>query len=533
MKAKANESIWLANPDVSEAVPMTVGNALDQAAVRWPKQDAVIYCCQPDVPETRWNYESLNAMATRLAASLLSYGYEPGEKVAVWGPNHPEWVLLEYALAKAGLIIVALNPLYKQSELSYALNTSDVVGIFHAEEVGGTRLSELIDSVKPQVPSLRSAHSFTTGIAELLDTDCSTECDVSVSPDNVFMIQYTSGTTGKPKAAQLTHSAITTTASNSYRRFGFRERSKVCHGFPLFHIGGSGNSIPGAMLVGGTTLPLYIFKADRTLDILEQEQCHGFIGVPTMLTMMLDDPSFESRDFSALDIIVTGGALVPEYLVRRCEEQFGVEVLNCYGQTETCGVTSSTTAGDSRETKTQSSGKPLTGVSVKVVGERGDILAAGETGEILYQGPGRMLGYRDEDANAEAIDDDGWFKSGDLGQMDSDGNLTVVGRKKEMIIRGGENLSPAEIEQYMLEHPDIADVAVIAIADAKYGEEVCAVVRPRSENHATPEDIRHWCSERVSRWKVPRYVVFVKEFPMTHSGKVKKYVLQEQITAQI
>jgi fatty-acyl-CoA synthase len=533
MKETSNDSIWLADTSDSTDTPLTLGDALNHAAKAWPQNDAVIYSCQPDVEETRWSYETLNTMAQCLADSLLSYGYTPGDKVAVWGPNHPQWVLLEYAFAKAGLVIVALNPLYKRSELAYALNASEVVGIFYADNVAGNHLIEVIDLVKPAVPTLRWTHSFSRGINDLLKRVTSAAWEVSVDPSDIFMIQYTSGTTGNPKATQLTHAAITTTAANSYRRWGFREGSRVCHGFPLFHVGGSGNSIPGAMLTGGTTLPLYIFRADKTLDILEKENCHGFIGVPTMLTMMLDDPSFASRDFSALDIIVTGGALVPEYLVRRCEEQFGAEVLNCYGQTETCGVTSSTMGGDSREVKTQSSGKPLDGVSVKVVDPHGRILPIGKPGEILYKGPGQMLAYRDAQANQDAFDSNDWLRSGDLGIMDSSGNISVVGRKKEMIIRGGENLSPAEIEHYLLEHPDIASAAVIAIPDAKYGEEVCAVICPQDHIHSTAEDIKAWCSERVSRWKVPRYIIFMDELPMTHSGKVKKYVLKEQVITLI
>lgn len=531
MKPDSNHSIWLSEHTALDggSHPLTLGETLTQGAARWPNHDAVVYTCQPSIAETRWSYLVLNDMAERLARNILAQGYNPGTKVAVWGPNHPEWILLEYALAKAGLIIVALNPLYKKSELSYALNASEVACIFHADQVGETQLVEVIDAVKKEVPTLRGVYSFSTGIAELLAASPPSSNLATVDPNDILMIQYTSGTTGKPKAAQLTHTAITTTAKNSYKRWGFTEGSRVCHGFPLFHVGGSGNSIPGAALNGATTLPLYIFKADQTLDILEKEKCNGFIGVPTMITAMLDSASFSMRDFSSLEYIVLGGAQVPSYLIRRCEEKFGVEVLNCYGQTETCGVTTSTVVSDSTDTKSQSSGQPLTGVSVKIVDKQGALVAHNIAGQICYKGPGLMLGYRDEKANQEAFDVDGWFRSGDRGRMNEDGNVSIVGRSKEMIIRGGENLSPAEIEAYILEHPDVADVAVIGLPDLKYGEEVCAVLRTTKTSHASPEEIRAWCTERVSRWKVPKFIAFVDSFPTTHSGKIQKFSLQEKM----
>jgi fatty-acyl-CoA synthase len=533
MKPDSSYSIWLSDETALNRSPQTLGATLSRGAELWPNREAVVYSCQSGIPETRWTYRQLNDMADSLAASLLTQGYKPGERIAVWGPNHPEWILLEYALAKAGLIIVALNPLYKQSELTYALNASEVVGIFHADKVGDVILAEIIAKVRDKVPTLRQAHSFSTGITQLLADTPAESILVPVDASDILMIQYTSGTTGKPKAAQLTHAAITASARNSYKRWGFLEGSRVCHGFPLFHVGGSGNSIPGAALNGATTLPLYIFKADQTLDILEQEKCDGFIGVPTMITAMLDHPSLATRNFSHLKYIVLGGAQVPSYLIKRCEQHFGVDVLNCYGQTETCGVTTSTRVSDTTETKAQSSGQPLSGVSVKIVDSNGELVPHNQGGQLCYKGPGQMLGYRETQANEEAFDTDGWLMSGDLAKMNAMGNVSIIGRSKEMIIRGGENLSPSEIESYILEHPDVLDVAVIGLPDLKYGEEVCAVVRTTEIKHASPEEIRAWCSERVSRWKVPKYVVFVDVFPTTHSGKIQKFILREQMLKKL
>jgi fatty-acyl-CoA synthase len=219
--------------------------------------------------------------------------------------------------------------------------------------------------------------------------------------------------------------------------------------------------------------------------------------------------------------------------LRRCEAEFGVEVINCYGQTETCGVTTSTIFSDSEHTKTTTSGRPLEGVSIKIADKDGEPVTRGVPGQLCYKGPGMMSGYQDDEANSEAFDREGWFLTGDLATMDSNNNVIIVGRAREMIIRGGENLSPGEIENYMLEHPDIADVAVVGIPDPKYGEVVCAALRTRSPDHASAEEIHAWCNDRVSRWKVPEYIVFVEQFPTTHSGKIQKHVLREQLATQL
>lgn len=529
MSAALSESRWIADQTAAVAPPLSIGAALHAAAQRWPDREALVYSCQPDVGELRWTYRELDERAARLAAALLARGYVPGDRIAIWGPNHPHWILLEYALAKAGLVIVALNPLYKRAELIYALNTAQVVAIFHAEQVGGALLHEAIDAVRDSVPTLRERYSFTGDVERLLQDAPANYTLPLVDPQSLFMIQYTSGTTGAPKAAQLGHGAVATVARNSYRWWEFGSNDRVCHGFPLFHVGGSCNSTPGAMLVGATTLPLYIFKAHQTLDILERERCTGFLGVPSMLTAMLEDPSFQQRDLSALRIIILGGAPVPVKLLRECEAAFGAQIINGYGQTETCGVTCSTTARDSLEHKTQTSGVALPGISAKIVDGNGAVVPLGSAGELCYDGPGKMLGYGNAEANQHAFDSEGWLRTGDIATMNEHGYIRIVGRAKEMIIRGGENLYPAEIEAYLLEHPDVAEVAVIGLPDARYGEEVCAVVRPATPEHASAEQIRGWCTEQVSRWKVPRYIAFIDAMPMTPSGKIKKFLLQEMM----
>lgn len=525
-------SEWIAPSEdiAANLVESTLGDALKRAAWLWPEHDALVYRHQPAVPSASWTYAELDAMTARLANALLRFGFQPGERIAVWGPNYPEWVLLEYAIARVGMVIVALNPLYRSAELGFALNDSGAVGIFHAETIGATIPAEIIGQIRSGTPALRQVLSF-KDIPCLIDEAAGPAPAVAVDPGATAMIQYTSGTTGLPKAVRLSHRALVTTGRNSYRSWQIGEGSRVCFGFPLFHVGGSGNSIPGACLNGATALPLVIFKPDITLDILERECCTAFIGVPTMLIAMLDHPSFVERNLSAMRSIIVGGAPVSLDLLQRCQDGFGAEVINCYGQTETSGVTTITRCDDTVEQKTGTSGQALEGVSVSIRDMAGRVLPHGQPGELHYRGPGGMTGYgsREDDP----VIDGGWIASGDLAHMDSDGFVTIVGRKKEMIIRGGENLSPVEIESYMREHEAVADVAVISLPDEKYGEVACAVVRRRDGSSATEEDIRNWCIERISRWKVPEYVTFIDEFPMTPSGKIQKFKLQEAMGARL
>ncbi|WP_321393844.1 class I adenylate-forming enzyme family protein [Emcibacter sp.] len=512
-------------------VDLTVGDAIARAGQKWGDRDAVVYRHQPLIDDVVWTYKDLDATAERLAAVLLELGYKPGEKVAVWSPNHPDWILLEYAIAKAGLVIVALNPLYRPRELKFALQDSGAAGIFYADRIGAHAPAEAIAKVREEAPSLRYAHSFSSIRADLLKREVGGMPKISIDPGQTFMIQYTSGTTGVPKAVRLSHKAITITARNSYSQWRLNENSRVCFGFPLFHVGGSGNSVPGACLNGATALPLYIFKPAVTLDILEHEHCTAFIGVPTMLLTMLDDPTIAGRDFSAMKSIIVGGAPVSHDLLHRCQDIFNAEVINCYGQTETCGVTTTTLYSDREEKKVETSGRPLVGVGVSIRDEEGQVVPRGELGQLFYRGPGRMTGYGS--ADTPVAEGDAWIASGDLARMDEDDFVSITGRKKEMIIRGGENLSPVEIEHYMKEHAAIADVAVIGVPDEKYGEVACAVVRLRPEAELSSEDILQWCAERISRWKVPEYVEFVDEFPMTPSGKIQKFILQKIMSERL
>jgi fatty-acyl-CoA synthase len=529
----ANASLRLVDLGDADPVGLSIGDGLRWAARQWANTEAVACLWQPTGRDVRWTFDQLDQLSERLAAAILAAGLVPGERVAVWGPNDPSWILLEYALAKAGLVIVAVNPLYKRAELVHALNTARVACVFHADMVGGQGLAELLDQAATETPTVRARYSFSDGIAALLDAGEADRSLPVVDPNSVLMIQYTSGTTGAPKAAQLSHAGVGTVARNSYRCWGFGPGDRVCHGFPLFHVGGSGNSTPGALYVGATTLPLYVFKADQALDILEREGCAGFIGVPTMLTAMLADPSLARRDLSKLRCIVIGGAPVAPMLLRDCEAAFDAKICNGYGQTETGGVVASTRPRDDDEHKTRTSGAALPGVSLKIVDADGALAPFGATGELHCRGPGNMLGYLGLETTAANPAVQAWINTGDLATMDADGYIAIVGRTKEMVIRGGENLYPAEIEKLLQGHPAIAEVAVIGVPDPTYGEELCAVVRLQVGAALTEDALKTWCRAEISRWKTPRYVVFVDDMPMTASGKIRKHELKDQIAPRL
>tara|TARA_B000000460_G_scaffold179620_1_gene128425 strand:- start:6525 stop:7415 length:891 start_codon:yes stop_codon:yes gene_type:complete len=288
----------------------------------------------------------------------------------------------------------------------------------------------------------------------------------------------------------------------------------------------------GAAVRGAVSLPLFIFKAQATLDIIEREQCSVFIGVPTMLIAMLEDPSFKKRDFSNFKCIVVGGANPPLELLRQCEKAFGVDMINGYGQTETCGVSATALPSDTPERKAIA-GLPMPGVSVRILDKENSIVPNDITGELHYKGPGLMKGYGNLPDGSSGIDKEGWFPTGDLATMNEDGYLNIVGRAKEMIIRGGENLYPIEIENYLLQHPGVLEVAVLGLPDNKYGEEVCAVIRRDTSKLNNEEELRAWCRKKISRWKIPKYIFFQDNFPMTPSGKIQKYILQEKYSVAL
>ena len=476
-KPDKNLSEWIDELDDSELMAITLGELIETRAAESPDTEALVYSNQPGVDDIRWTYKDLNEMSTNLAKAFLDVGFKPGDTVGVWGPNHPEWILSEYALAKAGLRIVTLNPLYKDQELIFALNTVSAVAILHAEAIGEIKCLDVINKIKNEIPSLKHNYSFDDGLKNLIkEGRCSNSLLPSVDPNDIFMIQYTSGTTGVPKAAQMTHQSLITSSKNSHVRWNITVNQRVCHGFPLFHIGGSACMTLGAAATGAVSLPLYIFKPDVTLDILQNEKCSVFIGAPVLLTAMLEVPNFKEYDLSALKCLIVGGSNPPLELLKKFSDEFDADVINGYGMTETCGLTSTALPNDPPELKAIA-GLALPGVSLRVVNKNNEVVKNDTPGELLYKGPGLMKGYGNLPDGSSGINPDGWFPTGDLATMNEDGYINIVGRAKEMIIRGGENLYPIEIENYLLEHPGVLEVAVLGLPDKKYDEECCAVAR--------------------------------------------------------
>ena len=532
-KPNLNLSEWVDELPESELMSISLGELIESTATKFPETEALVYSNQPDVDDIRWTYKDLNDMSTNLAKGFIDIGFKRGDTVGVWGPNHPEWILAEYALAKAGLKLVTLNPLYKEQELIFALNTVSATGLIHADVIGGALSIEIIDKIKSEIPSLNYIYTFDEGLKKLMSHGENSEAILpNVNPDDIFMIQYTSGTTGVPKAAQMSHKALITSSKNSHVRWQISSNQRVCHGFPLFHIGGSACMTLGAAATGAVSLPLYIFKPDVTLNILQNERCSIFIGAPVLLTAMLEVPNFKEYDLSSLKCLVVGGSNPPIELLKKFSEAFKADVINGYGMTETCGLTSTALPNDPPELKAIA-GLALPGVSLKVVNDEYKVVENDVPGELLYKGPGLMQGYGNLPDGSSGINSDGWFPTGDLATMNKDGYINIVGRAKEMIIRGGENLYPIEIENYLLEHPGVLEVAVIGLPDKKYDEECCAVVRVDSESLAEPQELKEWCKDRISRWKIPRYIFFVSSFPITPSGKIQKYKLQEQYISEL
>ena len=532
-KSKSNSAEWIGDLSEANIAQISIGELLSEAAQKYPDSEALVYAHQPDIKEQRWTYNELDAVSSNLAKGFIGLGLSHGDAVGVWGPNHPEWIIIEYALAKAGLKLVTLNPLYKSKELIFALNTSAVAALIHAKSIPNINVDEIISEVKKDVPSLLHTLNFHEDLKDLINEGKTKDFSIQPpSPSEVFMIQYTSGTTGVPKAAQMTHEGLITTSRNSHIRWKIAHRQKVAHGFPLFHIGGSACMTLGACSLGATSLPLYIFKPSVTLDVLEKEQCTTFIGAPVLLTAMMEDPSFPKRNLSNLTTIVVGGSNPPIEFLKKCEQAFKVTMINGYGMTETCGLTSTALPDDPPSLKAIA-GIAMPGVSLKIVGEGSQIVACNETGELFYKGPGLMKGYSNLEDGNSGILEDGWFPTGDLATMNPDGYINIVGRAKEMIIRGGENLYPIEIENYLLEHPGVLEVAVIGVPDEKYDEECCAIIRKDDHQLSDERELREWAASRISRWKIPRYFFFTDSFPVTPSGKIQKFKLQEKYTELI
>jgi fatty-acyl-CoA synthase len=523
------ESYYAADQS-DQVLETTVGGILRDAAQQAADQPALIGGYPDPSERGRWTYGELLEDAERCARALLGR-FEPGERIAVWAPNIPEWEIVEFGAALAGMVLVTVNPAYKPAELKYVLEQSGASAILFLPEFRGNPMAQSLDSVRGELPALREAIAFTEFEA-FLGSGSATEQLPEVAPDDAVQIQYTSGTTGFPKGALLHHRGLTNNARMTLGVVGLTQGEVYVNPFPLFHTAGCGLGALGCVSHRLTHVPVLAFEPSLMLDLVEQERASALAGVATVLIALTEDPSFEARDLSSVRAAVSGGALVAPNLVKRIEDRLGAPFSIVYGQTESSPVITQGRLDDSFEDRATTVGRPLPQTEVKIVDIEGATLPCGEVGELCTRGYLVMNGYYEmADATAEAIDKDGWLHTGDLASMDERGHCRIEGRLKDMIIRGGENIFPREIEQRLFIHDGVAEVAVVGIPDEKWGEQVCAFVRRTPDATAGKDELDAHVRAELAAYKAPRIWVFVEEFPMTPSGKVQKFVLRDRLVA--
>ncbi|MEU8887703.1 AMP-binding protein [Streptomyces sp. NPDC048442] len=512
----------------------TIGDNLRRAVDTYPEREALV-----DMGSgRRWTYAQLGTDVDELARGLLAMGVAKGDRVGIWAVNCPEWVLVQYATARIGAIMVNINPAYRAHELAYVLQQAGVAVLVASLAHKGSDYRALVAEVREQCPQLRSVHhigdpSWGELTARLAPEEQLATRASELTCDDPINIQYTSGTTGFAKGATLSHHNILNNGYFVGETVGYAEQDRICLPVPFYHcfgmvMGNLAATSHGACVV----IPAPSFEPAATLHAVEQERCTSLYGVPTMFIAELGLPDFASYDLSSLRTGIMAGSPCPvEVMKRVVAEMHMAQVSICYGMTETSPVSTQTRRDDDLERRTGTVGRVLPHLEVKVVDPAtGGTVPRGEPGELCTRGYSVMLGYWNEpDKTAEVVDRGRWMHTGDLGVMREDGYVQIVGRIKDMIIRGGENVYPREIEEFLYGHPKIADVQVVGIPDARYGEEILACVVPRDPaDPPTYDEVAEYCRGRLAHYKVPRRVEVVAGFPMTVSGKVRKIELRER-----
>ncbi|UTP38186.1 AMP-binding protein [Phenylobacterium sp. LH3H17] len=526
-KVTLTESYFPAQQD-DFVLPLTVGGGLRAQARETPEAPALIETDAQGHLSRRWTYGELLAEAERLARALLSR-YRPGDRIAVWAPNIPEWVIIEYAAALAGLVLVTVNPAYRARELTFVLEQSRSSGLFLVSEHRSNPMARIAAEVLGELADVREVVDLRDRAALFAGADQDIDLP-DVQPDDAVQIQYTSGTTGFPKGAVLHHRGIMNNVRFMEARLGrARGETAVCV-LPMFHTSGCVGGVLGALTNGGALILPPAFDPAVLLDLVEREGITFVTGVPTMLVAILEAQAARSRDVASIRSVGSGGSMVPPDLIRRIRDTFQCRFLTVYGQTETSPLLTSTFLDDAIEDGSETIGQALPQTELSIRDPKTNaVLPIGQVGEICARGYALMLGYNDNpDATAATIDADGWLHTGDLGSMDARGYLRITGRVKEMIIRGGENLFPAEIENAMLEHPDVLEIAVVGIPDDKWGEVVACFLRLRHGAVLDRPALTAHCRERLAAPKTPAHWIEVQEWPLTGSGKIQKFVLRDQ-----
>ncbi|MEE4298227.1 MAG: AMP-binding protein [Pseudomonadales bacterium] len=536
----------------------TIGDALGTTAARYGEREALVVTHQ----DVRLSWAELDAAVTELAAAFLSLGLEPGDRVGIWSPNNAEWVLTQLATARAGLILVCVNPAYRISELEFALNKVGCRALVTAERLKTSDYLAMLEALAPELPGSDPGELAAARLPELRwvitlgetehagcltfdalrarATAAQRERLAALRPtlqaDDAINIQFTSGTTGAPKGATLSHFNILNNGRLVAATQHFTAEDRLCIPVPLYHCFGMVMGVLGCVTHGTAMIfPGEVFEPHAVLEAVQAERCTALYGVPTMFIAELGLPEFADFDLSTLRTGVMAGAPCPVEVMKRVQaEMHMTEVTICYGMTETSPVSFQSHVDDPLDKRVATVGRIHPHVQVKIVDEHGRVVGRGETGELCTRGYCVMQGYWDDaERTAEAIDAAGWMHTGDLAVMDDDGYVNIVGRVKDMIIRGGENIGPREIEEYLYRHDAVADVAVFGVPDAKYGEAVAAWIMVKDGASLTEPEVRAFCDGQIAHYKVPRHIKFVSEFPMTVTGKLQKFVMRDAFAAEL
>lgn len=531
----------------------TVGQAFDETAAIYADREAIVACHQ----NIRWTYSELKAAVDACAAGLIALGLKPGDRIGIWSPNNVEWVVTQFATAKAGLILVNINPAYRLSELEYALNLSGCRALILADQFKSSDYVNMVQTLAPEInnctpcalkaeklPGLEmvmvisdttpngflnfkdiAAHA-TSGSKARMD-----ELSSILQPDDPINIQFTSGTTGSPKGATLTHHNIVNNGFFVAERQHFTEQDKLCIPVPLYHCFGMVMGVLGCITHGACiVLPSDAFDPATTLKAVADENCTALYGVPTMFIAQLEDPSFSNYEFPHLRTGAMAGSPCPVEVMKQVISDMNLRDMTiAYGMTETSPVSLQTSPDAPLDKRVETVGTVHPFVEVKIIGSDGRCLPRGEQGELVTRGYSVMLGYwADEERTDEAIDSGGWMHTGDLAVMAEDGYVSITGRLKDMIIRGGENIYPREIEEFLYSHPDISDAQVFGVPDPKFGEQVAVWIKLKPNATLTEDTLKAFCKGQIAHYKIPTYVKFVEAFPMTVTGKIQKFVMREE-----
>lgn len=516
-------------PDQPEIRDITLGALLESAALAAPDRIALIAGVPDKGARKQWTYAELFAEAKRAAHALRSR-FEPGERVAIWAQNIPEWIMVEFGAAIAGLVLVTINPGLRASEVEYILKQSRSAGLLVVREFRGNRMHGIASGLLPTCPDLREIICFDDWAMFLASGDTQQRALPDVKATDAVMIQYTSGTTGFPKGAVLHHRGLVNNGTHTHQRIGLTDGWVQVTAMPLFHTSGCVCCVVGAISSRMTQVLIEAFDTGLLIELIQTYRVNAMLCVPVMLIGLMEHADFQTADLTSLKVIYSGGSTVPAALVTELESKLGVLFAIAFGQTECSPVCLMTWPTDTTHDKSETLGTPMPHTEVKIVDTNtGVTLPIGEVGEICMRGYHVMKGYFDNDeATRAALDSNGWMHSGDLGSMDARGYCTIEGRIKDMIIRGGENIYPKELEELLYRHPSVSDVAVIGLPDKKWGEVVAAFIRPTAGHKIYRDELFSYMRDHLAPHKTPRHWFQVESMPLTGSGKIQKFKLREQ-----